>query len=178
MIQLSRFLVVVAFVSLSSISFALNFVYFAPPACNVSVAPPVVPPIEIATGSEATGRVTVLCGLNTGTYTITVSSTDPSAIITPNSFTITNGVGGGPYTVRFQTLGAQSMSATIVANAGSPAAVGLLDSSRTTFNVVRPASAVPSVSHYGLVFLTSIIFVVARRFTAPLQRNKRHKALA
>ncbi len=80
------------------------------------------------------------CGFDQGSYTVSLNSTDPNATFSPKTFLVNFGriVGSGAFTVRFSTVGVQSVSTTITSNMGSPAVRGHFASPANEFNVVSP----------------------------------------
>ena len=86
------------------------------------------------------GRISVDCGFDNGSYTVTLNSSDPGATFSPKTFLVNFGriVGTGVFTVAFSTVGVQSVSATITSNMGSPAVRGYFVSPANQFNVVSP----------------------------------------
>lgn len=105
--------------------------------------PPVIvsaTPQTVQRGARMAGIIRVPCGLDQGSYTVSLNSTDPDAAFSPKTFLVNFGriVGNGAFTVRFSTVGLQSVSATISSNMGSPAARGYLVSAASGFNVVEP----------------------------------------
>lgn len=106
-----------------------------------------VPPVAatataktVQRGAPVTGSIRVSCGLDQGSYTVSLNSTDPEAVFAPKTFLVNFGrvAGNGVYAVRFSTLGLQSVSATITSNMGSPAVRGQFVSAVSGFNVVQP----------------------------------------
>ncbi len=106
----------------------------AAPASN-NAAPKAVP-----RGVLVPGGIHVTCGLDQGSYTVTLNSTDPRATFTPKTFLVNFGrvAGSGVFTVAFSTVGVQGVSATITSNMGSPAAPGHFASPANGFEVVVP----------------------------------------
>lgn len=125
---------------------AQTFVYVEPdnPACPVIAAPPPAPPKKVAIGETVAGAIKVSCSFKEGSYTVTLSATDPSAIFSPKTFLVNfgslagNGHGAGAFTVKFATAGEQTITATITSNMGSPPVRGRFASSTNLINVARP----------------------------------------
>jgi len=86
------------------------------------------------------GSISVACGFDNGSYTVTLNSTDPSATFSPKTFLVNFGriVGSGVFVVTFSTIGVHSVSAAITPNMGSPAVRGRFASPGNEFNVVPP----------------------------------------
>lgn len=106
-------------------------------------APPVAASASAKTvqrGAPVAGSIRVSCGLDQGSYTVSLNSTDPDAAFSPKTFLVNFGrvAGNGVYAVRFSTLGLQGVSATITSNMGSPAVRGQFVSTASGFNVVQP----------------------------------------
>ena len=86
------------------------------------------------------GSISVACGFEKGSYTVTLNSTDADATLSPKTFLVNFGriVGNGVFAVTFSTVGVQSVSATITSNMGSPTVKGYFVSPANAFNVVSP----------------------------------------
>ena len=86
------------------------------------------------------GSISVACGFDKGSYTVTLNSTDPGATFSPKTFLVNFGriVGNGVFAVTFSTVGVQSVSTTITSNMGSPAVRGHFVSPANEFKVVNP----------------------------------------
>ena len=86
------------------------------------------------------GSISVTCGFDKGSYTVTLNSTDPGAMFSPKSFLVNFGrvVGNGVFAVTFSTVGVQSVSTTITSNMGSPPVRGHFASAANEFSVVNP----------------------------------------
>lgn len=99
-----------------------------------------VVPKKVQSGAPVPGSISVACGFAKGSYTVTLSSTDPGATFSPKSFLVNFGslVGDGVFTVTFATAGVQTISATITSNMGSPAVPGRFASDINEFEVARP----------------------------------------
>jgi hypothetical protein len=127
-------------------SLAQTFVYVEPdnPACPVMAVPPAAPPKKVAIGETVAGAIKVGCSFKEGSYTVTLSATDPSAIFSPKTFLVNfgrlagNGDGDGAFAVKFATAGEQTITATITSNMGSPPVRGRFASSTNLINVARP----------------------------------------
>jgi hypothetical protein len=83
-------------------------------------------PKPVPRGVPVSGRISVSCGFDQGSYTVSLSSTDPAATFAPKTFLVNFGrvVGNGAFSVTFSTPGLQSVSATVTSNMGSPAVRG------------------------------------------------------
>lgn len=119
-----------------------SFVYVEP---GIASCPPV--PVSTAAaaktvqrGAPVPGSISVTCGFDQGSYTVTLNSTDPGATFSPKSFLVNFGriVGSGAFVVRFSTTGVHSVSAAITSNMGSPAVRGRFASPANEFKVVNP----------------------------------------
>ena len=119
-----------------------SFVYVEPDvaACPAAPAHTAAAPKTVQRGVPVRGSISVTCGFDQGSYTVTLNSTDPNAKISPKSFLVNFGsvVGTGVFTVTFSTVGVQSVSAAITSNMGSPAVRGRFASPAHEFNVVHP----------------------------------------
>ena len=119
-----------------------NFYYVEPgvASCPAAPAPTTAAPRAVRRGVAMSGSIRVTCGFDQGSYTVTLSSTDPGATFSPKTFLVNFGriVGNGVFTVTFSTVGVQSVSANITSNMGSPAVRGRFGSSANEFNVVNP----------------------------------------
>ncbi len=91
-------------------------------------------------GVAVTGGIRVNCGLDQGSYTVSLDSSDPRATFVPKTFLVNFGrvVGNGLFTVTFLTVGLQTISATITSNMGSPPARGQFEGADQAFKVVTP----------------------------------------
>jgi len=80
------------------------------------------------------------CGFENGSYTVTLSASDPGARFAPASFLVNFGrlSGSGAFTVTFSTPGEQSVTAAITPNMGSPVPRGRFASADDRFRVVPP----------------------------------------
>ncbi len=112
---------------------------------GVAACPPV--PAAAPTAAKAVplgvpvnGRIRVTCGLDQGSYTVSLKATDTDATFVPKTFLVNFGrvVGNGRFTVTFSTVGLHSIAGTITSNMGSPAARGQFASADNAFNVVMP----------------------------------------
>lgn len=120
-----------------------SFVYVEPgnASCPPAPAPSSAAPKTVHGDAQIPGSITVSCGFGQGSYTVTLSSTDPSARFSPKSFLVNFGsiVGDGTFTVTFRSVGVQTVSTAITSNMGSPAVTGRFASATNEFNVVsRP----------------------------------------
>ena len=106
-------------------------------------APPVAATATAKTvqrGASVAGNIRVSCGLDQGSYTVSLNSTDPGAAFAPKTFLVNFGrvAGNGVFAVRFSTIGLQTVAATITSNMGSPAVHGQFVSATRGFDVVLP----------------------------------------
>ena len=119
-----------------------NFHYVEPgvAACPAAPAPMTAAPKVVPRGVPMRGRISVACGFEHGSYTVTLNSTDPDATFTPKTFIVNFGriVGSGVFAVTFSTVGVQRVSTSITSNMGSPAVRGQFASAASEFNVVNP----------------------------------------
>ena len=119
-----------------------SFVYVEPgvAGCPAAPAPSTAAPKVVARGVAVPGRLHVSCGFEQGSYTVTLSATDPGATFKPKTFVVNFGrvVGNGVFAVTFSTVGVQSVSTAITSNMGSPAVRGQFVSAAPSFNVVNP----------------------------------------
>lgn len=123
----------------------LNFDYVEPglAACPVGPVAPAASaaaPKRIAKGVAVAGRISVKCGFDQGSYTVSVNSSDPGASFSPKTFIVNFGqvVGKGVFAVTFATVGVQTVSATITSNMGSPTVRGHFASANNELLVVMP----------------------------------------
>jgi hypothetical protein len=109
-------------------------------ACPLRAAPKAVVPKKVQSGVPVPGSISVNCGFGEGSYTVTLSSTDPGATFSPKSFLINFGslAGDGTFAVKFATPGVQTISATITSNMGSPAVPGRFAGVANEVDVVSP----------------------------------------
>jgi hypothetical protein len=119
-----------------------NFYYVEPglASCPAAPAPSAAAPQKVTKGAVVPGRISVKCGFDQGSYTVSLSSSDPGAAFSPKTFVVNFGqvVGKGTFAVRFSTVGVQTVSATITSNMGSPAVRGQFLSPGNEFDVVTP----------------------------------------
>lgn len=108
--------------------------------CPVVASPAAAAAQTVRRGVAVPGRLHVACGLDQGSYTVTLNSTDPGATFTPKTFLVNFGriVGNGVFAVTFSTPGVQTVSTAITSNMGSPAAQGGFASAGNRFDVVGP----------------------------------------
>jgi hypothetical protein len=122
--------------------FAQTFVYVEPgnPSCQTAAVAPKVAPKTVKTGSVSLGAIRVRCGFTEGSYTVTLSSTDPNAIFTPKTFLVNFGSlsGSGAFSAKFATSGEQTIFATITSKMGSPILLGKFSSADNVVSVVSP----------------------------------------
>jgi hypothetical protein len=123
-------------------SLAQNFFYVEPgnPACPVVPPPAPAYPKVVKSGVAIPGSISVRCGFDKGSYTVTLNASDPMAAFSPKSFLVNFGSISGParFTVTFATAGTHTVSATITSNMGSPAVPGSFSSVTNEFAVQRP----------------------------------------
>ncbi len=135
-----RSLWVLAFAITTPHGFCQSFYYVEPGigACPAAPAPNTAAPKAVALGVPVHGTISVACGFDQGSYTVTLSSTDTGAAFRPKTFLVNFGriVGNGVFTVTFMTLGVQRVSATITSNMGSPPMRGYFASPADEFSVV------------------------------------------
>jgi hypothetical protein len=133
-------LLVLAFAVGTQHGFCQSFYYVEPGvgSCPVAPAPATASPKAVARGVPVHGSISVICGFDQGSYTVTLNSTDISAAFAPKTFVVNFGriVGSGVFTVTFSTVGFQRVSATITSNMGSPPVRGYFASPANEFNVV------------------------------------------
>ncbi len=140
--MLQKFLLLVL-VTAAEQSLGQDFVYAEPgnPACPVVSPPASAVPKKVEAGVAIPGSIRVSCGFGNGSYTVTLSSTDPAAAFSPRSFLVNFGSLSGPgtFTVTFGTAGTHKIGATITANMGSPGVSGSFNGSLANdFAVVSP----------------------------------------
>ena len=137
-----RTLLVLAFAVGSEHVSCQSFYYVEPgvASCPAAPAPTTAAPKAVPRGVPMSGSISVACGFDKGSYTVTLNSTDPGATFSPKTFLVNFGriVGNGAFAVTFSTLGVQSVSATITSNMGSPAVRGHFASPANEFKVVNP----------------------------------------
>jgi hypothetical protein len=140
MSAICRTLLVIALAVVADHGHAQNFYYVEPgvASCPAAPAPTAAAPKAVSRGVPVPGRISVSCGFDKGSYTVSLSSTDLGATFSPNTFLVNFGrlVGDGVFAVTFSTVGAQSVRATITSNMGSPAVRGHFVSPANEFNVV------------------------------------------
>ena len=109
-------------------------------SCPAAPAPSSAAPKAVARGVAVPGGISVACGFDQGSYTVSLNSTDPRATFFPRTFLVNFGriVGSGVFAVTFSTLGVQGVSTTITSNMGSPAVRGHFASPANEFKVVLP----------------------------------------
>lgn len=117
---------------------SLYYVEPGDPACRVPPTSTAATPKTVPQGATVPGRLHVACGFGQGSYTVTLTSTDPGAAFSPKTFLVNFGrvVGKEAFVVSFATPGVQSISATITSNMGSPAVKGSFVSPAGEFKVV------------------------------------------
>ena len=137
-----RALLVLAFVVGSEPVLCQSFYYVEPgvASCPAAPAPTTAAPKAVPRAVPLSGSISVSCGFDKGSYTVTLGSTDPGATFSPKTFLVNFGriVGNGVFAVTFSTVGVQTVSATITSNMGSPAVRGHFASPANEFNVVNP----------------------------------------
>ncbi len=109
-------------------------------ACPVHSPPTAAAPRRAQVGTPVPGTLSVKCGFDQGSYTVTLYSTDPGATFSPKSFLVNFGSigGGGKFTITFATSGVQTLSAIITSNMGSPVVSGRFAGLAHEFSVARP----------------------------------------
>jgi hypothetical protein len=121
---------------------AQTFVYVEPnnPACPVIAVSPEPIPKTVKSGVSVPGSIRVRCSFTEGSYTVTLSSTDPNATFLPKTFLINFGSvsGTGAFSAKFATAGEQTIFATFTSNMGSPVLLGRFVSTNNIVNVVGP----------------------------------------
>ena len=119
-----------------------SFFYVEPGLASCPAAPaPTTTAVKTAPrGVAVPGSISVACGFDKGSYTVTLNSTDPGATFSPKTFLVNFGriAGNGVFTVTFSTVGVQGVSTAITSNMGSPAVRGHFASTANQFNVVAP----------------------------------------
>lgn len=119
-----------------------SLVYVEPgnAACPAPPEPGAGAPKTVRRGVPVPGSLRVACGFENGSYTVTLSATDPGASFSPTTFLVNFGrlAGPGAFTVTFSTPGVHGVSATITSNMGSPAVRGRFASADARFDVVQP----------------------------------------
>ena len=137
-----RTLLVLALAVGTERGFCQSFYYVEPgvASCPAAPAPTTAAAKAAPRGVAVPGAISVACGFDKGSYTVTLNSTDPSATFSPKTFLVNFGriVGNGVFAVTFSTAGVQSVSTTITSNMGSPAVRGHFASPANEFNVVIP----------------------------------------
>jgi hypothetical protein len=130
------------FAGIASQSFGQSFVYVEPGNAACPMVSPSAPtlPKPAKRGESMAGAISVACGFEKGSYTVTLSSTDPGATFSPKSFLVNFGSvsGTGSFSITFATLGVQSISVAITSNMGSPALSGRFLSLANEFEVLLP----------------------------------------
>ena len=123
---------------------AQTFYYVEPgvASCPAVPAPSTAAPKAVPRGVPVSGRISVTCGFEEGSYTVTLSSTDPGAKFSPKTFIVNFGriSGSGAFTVTFSTVGVQRVSTTITSNMGSPVVRGRFASPADEVDVVNPGA--------------------------------------
>jgi hypothetical protein len=142
--EYSKFFGVVAMAAWCGHGMAQTFVYVEAnnPSCPVPVPVAVLQaaPKTVKSSVSVPGAIRVACSFREGSYTVTLSSTDPSATFSPKTFLVNFGTlsGSGAFSIKFATLGEQTIFATITSNMGSPPLFGKFISSNNIVNVVGP----------------------------------------
>jgi hypothetical protein len=139
---LRRTLFLLSFAIVSGQGLAQSFYYTEPgnASCPLRAASNTVVPKKVQSGVPVPGSVSVNCGFGEGSYTVTLSSTDPGATFSPKSFLVNFGslADDGTFAVKFATPGVQTISATITSNMGSPAVPGRFAGVANEFDVAPP----------------------------------------
>lgn len=114
--------------------------YVEPGVASCPPAPTTTAPQRVPRGVAVPGRISVACGFDKGSYTVTLNSTDPGATFSARTFVVNFGriVGKGDFAVTFATVGIHRVSATITSNMGSPAVRGYFASPAGEFTVMNP----------------------------------------
>jgi hypothetical protein len=137
-----RSLLGLAFAVGAGMAAALDFHYVEPglAACPAAPAPAAAAPKAVARGVAVRGSITVACGFDQGSYTVSLNSTDPGATFVPRTFLVNFGriAGSGAFAVTFATPGVQGVSTAITSNMGSPAVRGRFVSVASDFKVQAP----------------------------------------
>ena len=137
-----RTLLVLALAASSARVSGQTFYYVEPgvASCPAAPEPTIAAPKDVPRGVPMAGSISVTCGFDQGSYTVTLNSTDPGAAFSPKSFIVNFGrvSGNGAFTVTFSTVGVQRVSTTITSNMGSPTVRGRFASPGDAFNVVNP----------------------------------------
>lgn len=109
-------------------------------SCPAAPAPASAAPKLVWLGVAVPGGISVACGFDQGSYTVSLNSTDPGATFFPKTFLVNFGriAGNGVFAVTFSTPGVHNVSANITSNMGSPAVRGHFASQNNEFNVVLP----------------------------------------
>ena len=119
-----------------------SFYYVEPgvASCPAAPAPTTAAAKTAPRGVAVHGGISVACGFDEGSYTVTLNSSDPGATFSPKTFVVNFGriVGNGAFTVTFSTVGIQRVSTAITSNMGSPPVRGHFASPANEFNVVTP----------------------------------------
>lgn len=91
-------------------------------------------------GVPVPGRIRAACGLDQGSYTVSLNSTDRDATFVPKTLIVNFGrfVGDGAFTVTFSNTGVQTVNATITSNMGSPPTRGQFAGTANSVNVLMP----------------------------------------
>ena len=137
-----RSFLVLAFAVATPHGFCQSFHYVEPGlgSCPAAPVPNTAAPKAVARGVPVRGTISVACGFDQGSYTVTLNSTDTGAAFRPKTFLVNFGhrVGDGVFAVTFSTPGIQRVSATITSNMGSPPMRGYFASAADEFSVVIP----------------------------------------
>ena len=119
-----------------------SFYYVEPgvASCPAAPAPTTAAAKTAPRGVAVPGGISVACGFDEGSYTVTLNSSDPGATFSPKTFVVNFGriVGNGAFTTTFSTVGIQRVSTAITSNMGSPPVRGHFASPANEFNVVTP----------------------------------------
>jgi hypothetical protein len=138
----SKFFGAVAIAAWCGPGMAQTFVYSEAnnPSCPAAISVAQAPPKTVKSRMPVHGAIRVTCGFSEGSYTVTLSSTDSGATFSPKTFLVNFGTlsGSGVFSIKFTTLGEQTIFATITSNMGSPPLQGRFTSSNAIVNVVGP----------------------------------------
>jgi hypothetical protein len=142
LVRYSKLMAVTTLLIGSRYGLAQTFTYVEPnnPQCPVVAAATQAAPKTVKSGVAAQGAIRVSCGFAEGSYTVSLSSTDPNATFSPRTFLVNFGSlsGSGVFSAKFATVGDQTVFATITSNMGSPVLLGRFASTNNVVNIVGP----------------------------------------
>ena len=138
-----RTLLLLAFAMGPGLGACQSFYYVDPGIASCPAAPApttTAAPKSVPHGVAMSGSLSVACGFEAGSYTVSLNSTDPGATFSPKTFLVNFGriFGKGVFAVTFATVGVRRISATVTSNMGSPAVRGHFAGQANEFNVVNP----------------------------------------